>query len=156
MAGIRSAHTSPERVVRSILFRDGLRFRLHEKKLPGKPDVVLASRSVVIQVYGCFWHMHQGCRFCRLPLTRRKFWSQKLEDNRQRDIESEYQLLDGGWRVIIVWECATRGLITKAQLSENLLRLVRGRTAFSELSSDKSGHIQLTSEYSEAGSRVTD
>lgn len=145
MAGIRSVNTSPERVVRALLFRHGFRFRLYDKSLPGKPDVVLAGRSLVIQVYGCFWHLHQGCRFCRLPSTRRKFWTKKLEGNRQRDIESEYRLLDDGWRVIIVWECATRGLVTTSELSKELIRLVRGNNAFSELSSDMPGHIQSTS-----------
>lgn len=108
MASIRSAHTSPELFVRRGLFRRGFRYRLNTRALPGSPDVVLAKYRVVILVHGCFWHRHQGCRYFRLPKTRTAFWDQKLAGNASRDAKNVASLVAMGWRVAIVWECATR------------------------------------------------
>jgi len=108
MSGIRGRNTRPEIIVRSLLHRQGFRFRLHVRELPGKPDIVLPKYCAVIFVHGCFWHGHD-CPLFRLPSTRREFWQEKIESNRQRDAAAEAALLAGGWRVATVWECALRG-----------------------------------------------
>lgn len=108
MAGIRGGNTKPELMVRRYLHRAGLRFRLFAKDLPGRPDVVLPRWNAVVLVHGCFWHGHQGCRYFRLPKTRPEWWAAKIKANVARDARSEQQLLDAGWRVAVVWECALR------------------------------------------------
>jgi DNA mismatch endonuclease (patch repair protein) len=86
----------------------GFRFRLHDKNLPGKPDIVFRSRSSVIFVNGCFWHRHKGCRRATVPSTRQDFWIPKLERNVERDRQTGSQLRRTGWRVLTVWECEIR------------------------------------------------
>lgn len=108
MSGIRAKDTRPEVTVRKALFAAGYRFRLHRKDLPGTPDIVMPGLRVAIFVHGCFWHAHRGCRFAKTPETRREFWAEKLSRNVQRDLESREALLNAGWRVLVVWECATR------------------------------------------------
>ena len=106
---IRSRDTKPEWIVRSLLHRMGYRYRLHDKKLPGKPDLVFRSRRKVIFVHGCFWHMHEGCRDGKIPATRQEYWEPKLKKNRQRDLEAQRALEDDGWQVLTVWECEMSG-----------------------------------------------
>lgn len=108
MAGIRGRDTKPELLVRRGLHSLGFRYRLHDSRLPGKPDLVFPSRRAVILVHGCFWHLH-GCRYSKLPSTRRAWWKAKLEGNRSRDDEVQQQLGLAGWRVLVIWECALRG-----------------------------------------------
>lgn len=108
MSGIRVRDTRPEVIVRKALFAAGYRFRLHRKDLPGTPDIVMPGLRVVIFVHGCFWHSHCGCRFAKVPETRREFWIDKLSKNVQRDLRNREALLSAGWRVLVVWECATR------------------------------------------------
>lgn len=107
MAAIRGKDTKPEMLVRSWLHRNGFRFRLHRKDLPGKPDIVLAKYRTVIFVHGCFWHRH-GCSNSSMPSARREFWEAKLTANALRDIRSQRLLRREGWRVIVVWECEVR------------------------------------------------
>ncbi|WP_258909116.1 very short patch repair endonuclease [Pseudomonas putida] len=109
MAGIRGSHTSPEIKVRRLLHRHGFRFRLHGKKLPGKPDLVLPRYRVCIFVHGCFWHRHPGCRYATTPKTRAEFWQHKFDQNMSRDNKVKNELLASGWRVIELWECGIRG-----------------------------------------------
>jgi len=108
MAGIRGRNTSPELRVRRALFSMGYRYRLHRKDLPGTPDIVLPGRRIAIFVNGCFWHGHAGCKFAKIPSTRPDFWTQKFEQNRQRDRTAVASLLEKKWRVLVVWECFTR------------------------------------------------
>lgn len=108
MSGIRGRNTRPEKIVRSGLFAAGFRFRLHRRDLPGKPDLVLAKWHAAVFINGCFWHAHQNCRFFRVPKSRRSFWTEKLEANRSRDAACIAALVNGGWKVITVWECALR------------------------------------------------
>ena len=108
MSRIRGRDTQPELVVRRGLHRRGLRYRLHRCDLPGKPDLVFARSEAVILVHGCFWHLH-GCPRFKWPTTRKEFWRAKLERNRERDGAAVEQMLDAGWRVLVVWECAVRG-----------------------------------------------
>lgn len=104
MAKIRSRDTGPERAVRSILHRLGLRFRLHRKDLPGTPDIVLPGRETVVFVHGCFWHGH-GCKVGKMPKSRTDYWGPKIGANKVRDRRKAAALRRLGWRVISVYEC---------------------------------------------------
>ena len=108
MAGIRSKDTKPELVLRSALHRLGYRYRLHNKALPGKPDLTLPKHRAVVFVNGCFWHAH-NCGLFRWPRTRADFWKKKIRGNVERDMESRASLLRQNWRVLTVWECSLKG-----------------------------------------------
>lgn len=105
MSRVRGKNTKPELAVRRLVHRMGYRYRLHRRDLPGQPDLVFGSRHKIIFVHGCFWHRHEGCRFARLPKSRRSYWIPKLEANRERDEKNVHALHTGGWHVLIVWEC---------------------------------------------------
>lgn len=107
MSRIGSRDTAPELAIRKVLHRVGYRFRLHRKDLPGKPDLTLPKHHAVIFVHGCFWHGHEGCRDFRIPKTNSAFWLEKIGRNIGRDREAVLKLASLGWRVLIVWECAT-------------------------------------------------
>ncbi|MFC2076820.1 very short patch repair endonuclease [candidate division KSB1 bacterium] len=121
MSRIKSGNTNPERQVRSMLHRMGYRFRLHDHKLPGKPDIVLPKYKTVIFVHGCFWHRHQGCKYAYTPKTRVGFWQRKFRDNLNRDRRVANELKNLGWRVLIVWECEL-GNKNLFRLNDNLIR----------------------------------
>jgi DNA mismatch endonuclease, patch repair protein len=108
MSRIRSKDTKPERVLRSLLHAKGLRFRLHAKHLPGKPDLVLPKYQAVVFVHGCFWHGHE-CHLGRLPKSGHDYWSPKIAATRGRDAQALGALAALKWRTILVWECALRG-----------------------------------------------
>ncbi|MHA6909485.1 very short patch repair endonuclease [Ralstonia pseudosolanacearum] len=108
MSRIRGRDTKPEMLIRKGLHSRGLRYRLHDRKLPGRPDLVFQKYRVVAFVHGCFWHAH-GCTLSKLPETRKEFWQKKLGGNAARDREAIYALRAEGWRVLIIWECALRG-----------------------------------------------
>jgi len=105
MSRIRSKNTQPEMIVRKMLHKAGFRYRLHSSNLPGKPDLVFASRRKVIFIHGCFWHLHEDCKLARLPKTRVDFWTSKLIANKERDRNAVEALSQKGWRVLTVWEC---------------------------------------------------
>lgn len=105
MALIRGKNTKPEIIVRRFLHRLGFRFQLHRRDLPGRPDIVLPKYRTVVEVRGCFWHQHEGCRFAYMPKSNREFWEAKLNGNRERDRRNIRELARLGWRVIEVWEC---------------------------------------------------
>lgn len=105
MSRIRGRNTKPELLVRKFLHATGFRYRLHVKTLPGKPDIVLPKYRTIIYIHGCFWHGHEGCRYFKLPETRRDWWAQKLTENKQIDQKNLAALHELGWKVIIVWEC---------------------------------------------------
>lgn len=124
MSRIRGRDTGPELLVRSLIHAMGLRFRLHRADLPGKPDIVLPGRRVVILVHGCFWHRHKGCRYAYTPKTRRSFWKSKFLRNVLRDRIVNSTLKRLGWRVQVVWECETRDPISLEQeLRKRLLKI---------------------------------
>jgi DNA mismatch endonuclease (patch repair protein) len=104
MAAVKSKHTKPELTLRRLVHGLGYRYRLHGRDLPGTPDLVFPSRRKVINVSGCFWHMHT-CGRCRIPATRREFWVAKLERNKARDRRTRRALKKLGWDVLTVWEC---------------------------------------------------
>lgn len=108
MSRIKGKDTKPEILVRSMLHRMGLRFRLHRKDLPGKPDIVLPKYRTVIFVHGCYWHRHRNCRLTYMPKTRQDFWQKKFEGTIKRDKRKSSQLRGEGWRVLTVWECETQ------------------------------------------------
>jgi DNA mismatch endonuclease (patch repair protein) len=108
MARVRSKHTAPERQVRRAAHSLGLRFRLHRRDLPGKPDLVFPRHRLALFVHGCFWHCHPGCPRASEPATRKDFWKAKLEANRRRDAEAVIVLEGLGWRTLIVWECEAK------------------------------------------------
>lgn len=108
MAGIKGKNTKPELLIRRALHRSGFRYRLHGKKLPGRPDLVFPKYKAVLFIHGCFWHGHD-CHLFKWPGTRVDFWKQKIERNQQVDKTSLQRLLEAGWRVGVVWECSMRG-----------------------------------------------
>ena len=108
MSRVKSKNTSPEVRVRQVAHALGLRFRLHRKNLPGRPDLVFPKHKVAILVHGCFWHRHRGCSKASMPKSRIEYWQKKFDTNVARDTETEKELLRLGWRVLIVWECMTR------------------------------------------------
>lgn len=107
MAGIRAKNTVPELLIRQNLHRLGFRFRLHDKRLPGKPDLLLPKHEAVIFVHGCFWHGH-NCPAFKWPKTRAEFWRSKIERNRENDERHVKALRGMGWRVCVIWECSVR------------------------------------------------
>lgn len=108
MASVRRADTRPEMFVRKALHRLGFRYRISDRGLPGSPDLKLTKHRAVIFVNGCFWHRHEGCRYATMPSTNRAWWIEKFTKNTARDVEKTRQLLDAGWRVLVVWECVLR------------------------------------------------
>lgn len=108
MSGIRSKNTKPEVRIRKALFAEGFRYRLHEKKLPGKPDLVFPKYRAAVFVHGCFWHGHD-CSLFKWPASNVEFWKTKISGNMSRDLKSTKELETLGWRVLTVWECATKG-----------------------------------------------
>lgn len=105
MSAVRSRNTSPEMIVRRYLHEQGFRYRLHVRKLPGSPDLVLPKHRTVIFVHGCFWHRHEGCRYTTMPASNVEHWREKFAANVQRDGVKETQLRLARWKVIVVWEC---------------------------------------------------
>ena len=107
MTSIKSKNTGPELVIRKLLHSKGYRFKIHDKKLPGKPDIVMPKRKVVVNVHGCYWHYH-GCSRSNIPKTQTGYWVDKLENNKRRDFQNKRKLKKLGWRVIDVWECTLK------------------------------------------------
>jgi len=127
MAAIRGHNTKPERVVRSMLHRAGFRFTVNgpnNKRLPGKPDVVLAKHHTVVFVHGCFWHGHDDCGDFRLPKTRTDWWRQKISGNKERDARTEAALREMGWHVVTVWACAVKNRAARTWLAARLPSLI--------------------------------
>lgn len=135
MSGIRGVDTKPEWVVRSGLHRLGLRYRLHDRTMPGRPDLVFPKYRVALFVHGCFWHGHD-CRYFKWPRTRPAFWRKKIAGNRNRDRRQADQIRAAGWRVLVVWECAVRDARRDpAKLARKLARFIQsGRGDFAEVS----------------------
>mgnify|MGYP001324752802 CR=1 FL=1 len=112
MSRIRSKNTKPEMIVRSFLFSKGFRYRLHNRKLPGKPDIVLKKHRTAIQVRGCFWHQH-GCKFSNSPKSNKSYWLPKLEKNKERDKLNDKKIKKLGWKLIVIWECKLPNNLSK-------------------------------------------
>lgn len=125
MSRIRSKDTKPEILVRKFLFSKGFRYKIHDKKLPGKPDIVLPKYNTVIFVHGCFWHGHKNCKFASEPKTRTEFWLDKISNNKIRDKKHSRNLKKLGWYVITVWECHLK----PAKRNKTLDKLLRNLLA---------------------------
>jgi len=132
MSRIRSTETKPEERVRKYLFSKGFRYRKNDKRLPGKPDIVLPKYRAVIFINGCFWHCHKGCSRANVPKSNLEYWKVKLENNVRRDLEEYQRLAELGWRVLIVWECE----LNKKVFSETMEKMVNNI-----LSDDKSSNV---------------
>jgi len=118
MSRIRSANTKPEMIVRSYLHKNGFRFRLHVKSLPGHPDIVLPKYKTVVEVRGCFWHRHPGCKAMTIPSSNTEFWQEKFKRNVERDKRHAEELRALGWQLIVVWGCETeKKLFPPAELA---------------------------------------
>lgn len=124
MSAVHSKDTGPEKVIRKLVFGMGYRYRLHVKELPGRPDIVMPGKRKVIDVRGCFWHGHVGCRYGRLPKSRLQFWTAKIERNRARDAENLVLLEEKGWKVLVVWQCELKNLDT---LKTKLYEFIEGQ-----------------------------
>ena len=105
MSRIRGKDTKPEILVRKYLFARGLRFRKNDKRYPGRPDVVLPKYKTAVFVHGCFWHLHEGCKYAKMPKSNVEYWEEKLYKNRERDARNQEELKAMGWTVLTVWEC---------------------------------------------------
>lgn len=136
MAGIRSKNTKPELIIRRALFARGFRYRLHGKKLPGKPDLVLSKYRAVVLINGCFWHGH-GCHLFKWPATRKTFWKDKINGNRKRDRAVRAGLIKAGWRICTIWECAIKGRSDREidRVVMRCARWLRGKQRLVELGS---------------------
>jgi len=105
MSRIRSTNTKPEMLVRKFLFAHGYRYKLHDKTLPGKPDMVLPKHRTVIFVHGCFWHGHHNCKYYVVPKTNTEWWLNKINTNTANDTKAVKALRKDGWKIITLWEC---------------------------------------------------
>jgi DNA mismatch endonuclease, patch repair protein len=123
MSLIRGQDTKPEMWVRRFLHAKGLRFRLHRRDLPGRPDLVLPKYGAVVFVQGCFWHAHH-CQKGRIPGTRGEFWSAKFETNKRRDARNTRALRSNGWRVLTIWECELAKPAVRERALNNLFRKI--------------------------------
>jgi DNA mismatch endonuclease (patch repair protein) len=126
MSHIRSRNTRPEMIVRSLLHKEGYRFRLHNEKLIGKPDIVMKKHRTVIFVHGCFWHQHPHCSRATVPKSNREYWLPKLRRNIERFDKVRKQLEEAGWKVIVIWECETRN---KEQLALRIKSFMENATS---------------------------
>ena len=134
MSGIQGKDTKPEVAIRKALHARGFRYKLYDKALPGKPDMVLPQYRAVIQINGCFWHVH-GCHLFKWPANKRAFWKEKLEKNRIRDEKNNEALQQLGWRLLVVWECAFKGTLRLPfnQLIDIIESWLKSDTSFSEI-----------------------
>lgn len=133
MAAIKGKDTKPEMIVRKFLFAKGMRYRLHDKKLPGSPDIVLKKYKTVIFIDGCFWHGHEGCKYFKMPKSNINFWEQKIRRNKARDISNEFVLQSQGWRIIRIWECEIKNVAGKEERLESLYNQITGQKPFYDI-----------------------
>lgn len=127
MKAVRGRDTRPEMAVRRFLHRSGFRYRLHDRSLPGSPDIVLKRHRTVVFVHGCFWHRHPGCPKATIPKTREAFWRAKFAANVTRDLAAMEALTGLGWQVLTVWECNTNTNKALVEALDYLLRASRRR-----------------------------
>lgn len=117
MSRIKGKRTKPEDLVAKYLFAQGYRYRRNVKSLPGTPDIVLKKYRTVIFINGCFWHMHEGCKYFVWPENNAEFWKEKLLANKRRDEEKIKQLTSNGWKVLVIWECQLKSAVRDATLA---------------------------------------
>ena len=125
MSRIRSAHTQPEIVVRKFLHAQGFRYTLHNKKLPGRPDIVLPKYKTIVFIHGCFWHGHANCKYYVVPKTRTEWWLNKINTNKDNDTKAIKALKKEGWKIIIIWECNLKPAKIEKTLASLLKKVER-------------------------------
>lgn len=118
MSRIRGKNTQPELIVRKFLFSKGLRYKLYDNNLPGKPDIVLPRYKKIILIHGCFWHGHEGCRYFVIPKTRTEWWVSKIRRNKETDLKTIDALQKMGWSIKIIWECELNSPVKEKTLNE--------------------------------------
>lgn len=123
MSQIKSGNTKPELLVRKFLHASGFRYKLHDKILPGKPDIVLPRYKTIIFIHGCFWHGHANCKYFKIPQTRTAWWLQKINTNKANDAKAIKALKKDGWKIITVWECRLKPAKIEKTLSSLLNKL---------------------------------
>lgn len=128
MSRIRARDTSPEIALRQALHRLGLRFRLSNKRLPGKPDLILPRYKAAVFVHGCFWHRHAGCNIATTPKSNTLYWQEKFDRNVARDKRVAQDLTESGWRVFVAWECDLQSKLRAERTAERLARAIRDET----------------------------
>jgi len=124
MSKIRGKNTKPELLVRKFLFSKGLRYRLHSKSLPGKPDIILKKYRTVIFINGCFWHGHYKCKYFVLPKTNSEWWKQKIDETIERDKKVNFKLKELGWKIITIWECELKSLKRETRLEKLYIDII--------------------------------
>ncbi|SKA20756.1 T/G mismatch-specific endonuclease [Sediminibacterium ginsengisoli] len=129
MSRIKGKNTKPEMLVRKFLFSHGLRYKLHDKKLHGKPDLVLPKYRTIIFINGCFWHGHDQCRYFVVPKTKTDWWLAKINANKANDAENIARLLHEKWKIIVIWECDLKA-DKRAETLQNLLKGITNRNEF--------------------------
>ena len=121
MSKIKNAKTKPEMYIRSLLYRNGLRFRANYSELPGKPDLYFTRQKTAVFVHGCYWHRHPGCKYAYTPKSNLEFWLPKLENNRKHDEQIVQQLNELGIRVLIIWECTVKAMMKHEEIRKCML-----------------------------------
>ncbi|HAT1597530.1 TPA: DNA mismatch endonuclease Vsr [Legionella pneumophila] len=124
MAAIKGKNTRPEMAVRQYLHKEGFRYRLHKKDLPGKPDIVLKKYNTVLFINGCFWHRHKDCRYAYTPKSNLKFWQNKFDKNVENDLKKQDHLKTLGWNVIVIWECEIKNKNWQERLKNRIINNV--------------------------------
>jgi DNA mismatch endonuclease (patch repair protein) len=146
MSRVKGADTKPELFLRSLLHRHGLRFRVaspKNRRLPGRPDLVLAGRNTVLFANGCFWHAHPGCPANRMPRSRTEFWHRKLRRNRRRDLSNWRELDRMGWRIVVVWTCALRLASQRERLGPVLDDILRRTNSHYSVAGTPAGNLSV-------------
>jgi DNA mismatch endonuclease (patch repair protein) len=123
MSRIKGKDTKPEMLVRKFLHAQGFRYKLHDKSLPGKPDIVLPKYKTVIFIHGCFWHGHNNCKYFTIPKTRTEWWRNKIETNKANDVKAVKALRKEGWKIITVWECKLKPAKVEKTLTSLLKKI---------------------------------
>ena len=124
MSQVKGKNTKPEMLVRKFLHANGFRYKLHDKSLPGKPDIVLPKYKTIIEVQGCFWHAHKNCKYFKLPQTNIEFWKEKISKNINRDKENHKKIETLGWNLIVIWECELKPNLKDNILNVDLLKIM--------------------------------
>jgi DNA mismatch endonuclease (patch repair protein) len=145
MAGIKGKDTKPEIMLRKELYRRGYRYRIHGKGIEGRPDIVVRKYNALVFVHGCFWHGHKNCKLFRIPKSKVEFWTNKIGGNTERDKHKMQSLIDDGWRILIVWECAVKGRKERIPLTADLVEkwLSENEDGLTEIKMDQEAGIPV-------------
>ncbi len=127
MSRIKSKNTKPEILVRKKLYSQGIRYRLHSKDLPGKPDISINKYNLVIDIRGCFWHRHKDCKYSSIPKSNSTYWQKKIKKNQERDLINSKLLKEKGYKIFIIWECQTKDEIKLDSQIKKISNFIKGK-----------------------------